>query len=225
MLNAAHLADLQQQAVVSWHNASDSRFQPGGDLGTLQEVTLAQHRANFDLWHREDQARDPHADDHAIARVKRDIDRLNQGRNDLVERLDLLLLASVRQNPGAILHSETPGLILDRLSILALKIFHTAEQTARGDVDGAHLARNRERLALLGEQRSDLVGCLAELWANIVTGQRRFKLYRQLKMYNDPTLNPVFYGLREQARRSGSPETPPEIPEESPETSAETSAP
>jgi hypothetical protein len=95
------------------------------------------------------------------------------------------------QNPAAPLHSETPGLIIDRLSILALKIFHTEEQLHRSTPD--HQARNRDRLALLIAQRDDLAACLDALWSEIATGTRRFKLYRQLKMYNDPDLNPVLY--------------------------------
>lgn len=197
MLNTLHLAALQEQATWNWHEAEDAL--PLTRDG-LEPLTLDQHRANFDLWHREDEARDPLASDRSIAAVKRDIDRLNQHRNDLVEQIDNLLLSAVEQNENAVLHSETPGLILDRLSILALKVFHTREQTVRRDVDEAHRARNRERLALLQEQRSDLTGCLQELWADVNAGQRRFKLYRQLKMYNDPTLNPVLYGLAKQGK-------------------------
>jgi hypothetical protein len=84
-------------------------------------------------------------------------------------------------------------MILDRLSILALKIFHTREETLRPDAAENHIRRNRERLRLLEEQRSDLAGCLDQLWAQITRGERRFKLYRQLKMYNDPSLNPAVY--------------------------------
>lgn len=197
-LNAARLANLQQLATENWHGPAHSTGSSEDDsvLDTksdLEELLLRQHRANFDLWHREDEARDPAADDTAIAAVKRSIDRLNQRRNDLVEQLDSLLLGSMNQNLAAPLHSETPGLILDRLSILALKLFHTAEQIERTDVEDNHRIRNRDRFALLMEQREDLIACLAQLWTDVDNGERRFKLYRQLKMYNDPTLNPVLY--------------------------------
>ena len=159
---------------------------------------MGNHRANFDLWHEEDLARDPAATDADIAADKHAIDRLNQRRNDLVEQMDQWLLcwldgAGLCQNCGAPLNSETPGLILDRLSILALKIYHTREEANRPSATAAHRARNCQRLALLEEQRADLAHCLACLWTEIVSGNRRFKLYRQMKMYNDPDLNPVLY--------------------------------
>ena len=158
----------------------------------LAQLVLNQHRANFDLWHREDEARNPAVSDAVIAQVKHDIDRLNQLRNDLAEQIDLTLLDSTELNPEAPLHSESPGLIVDRLSILALKIFHTEEQLHRSTPE--HQDRNRARLSVLNEQRDDLAACLDLLWAEVLDGTRRFKLYRQLKMYNDPALNPVLYG-------------------------------
>ena len=118
-------------------------------------------------------------------------------RNDLAEDLDRALLdwLAPQRLPAeeAPLHSETPGLIIDRLSILALKIYHTREEAERCDATARHCDRNRERLAILMEQRSDLARCLDRLWRETLTGTRRFKLYRQLKMYNDPTLNPAIY--------------------------------
>lgn len=195
MLNAAHIAALHDLATTHWHDPMQPVPHPASPL---EDLILGQHRANFDLWHEEDDARDPQATDAGIAQVKHAIDQINQRRNDLVEQIDLLLLKlTPAQNSGAPLHSETPGLIIDRLSILSLKIFHTAEQTERADATEAHKARNHERLAMLQDQRRDLAQCLADLWAEVLTGRRRFKLYRQLKMYNDPTLNPVLYRVRQ----------------------------
>ena len=160
----------------------------------LRETILGNHRANFDLWHEEDKAREPGASDSAIVQVKHNIDALNQRRNDLVEAMDRLLLeAAGRQSPDAPLHSETPGLIIDRLSILALKIFHTEEESRRESATEEHRERNRNRLSLLLEQRGDLAGCLDVLWREVLDQRRRFKLYRQMKMYNDPELNPAIY--------------------------------
>jgi hypothetical protein len=156
-----------------------------------------QHRANFDLWHIEDEARAPGATDAELAGVKRRVDLTNQRRNDLTEELDRALLAWLvvkgLPNDESPLHSESPGLIVDRLSILALKIYHTREEAERADAPPGHAGRNRERLAILELQRADLAGCLDDLWRQTLEGTRRFKLYRQLKMYNDPALNPAIY--------------------------------
>jgi len=203
MLDAAHITELHGQANAHWHDGA----QPAPTVrDSFDKLVLEQHRANFDLWHREDAARDPLAADQAIAAVKRAIDKLNQRRNDLTERLDQTLMdAAPEPPPGAPLNSETPGLIIDRLSILSLKLFHTEEETRRPDATEAHHERNAERLLVLLEQRADLAGCLRDLWAEVQTGRRYFKLYRQLKMYNDPELNPVLY-----ARTGAIPTTSPE---------------
>jgi hypothetical protein len=200
MLEAVQITRLHDEATGRWHQADpwpDSalleslRQQPTTEL---IETIIGNHRANFDLWHEEDKAREPDVSDADIAAVKHAIDSLNQRRNDLVETMDRILIAAAgEQNPGAPLHSETPGLILDRLSILALKIYHTAEETHRESATETHRERNRARLALLIEQRTDLAACLNALWDDILHQRRRFKLYRQMKMYNDPELNPAIY--------------------------------
>jgi hypothetical protein len=203
MLSAETIVSLHDRKTSAWHLAGafpDST--PEADQDWLGLVAL-QHRANFDLWHIEDEARAPGASDAELAGVKRRVDQTNQRRNDLAEQLDRALLAwlEVRHlpNPGAPLNSESPGLIIDRLSILALKIYHTREETGRVDVPAGHLERNRLRLEILEQQRADLAGCLDALWRETLAGTRRFKLYRQLKMYNDPTLNPAIY--RRQTRQ------------------------
>jgi hypothetical protein len=196
-LSATLLTRAQDAATAQWHTAEP----PLPDDRTPDAIALRLHRANFDLWHTEDRARDPQAAPLSIVEEKHNIDRYNQQRNDLVESFDRLLLdtlhGSALPNPEAPLHSETPGLMLDRLSILALKIYHTQKEVDRGlhdaNVPAHHAERNRERLALLLEQRGDLARCLDDLWLQVLAGERRFKLYRQMKMYNDPTLNPVLY--------------------------------
>lgn len=192
--SAAEIAALQDRATAMWHQNLEPHPPTGDDF---LDTVLAQHRANFDLWHVEDRARAPQAADHEIAEIKRSIDRYNQIRNDLTEQCDVKLLAALSTsslpNPASELNSESPGLIIDRLSILSLRVYHTEEEIHRSNAPEGHAERNRQRLALLEEQRNDLAGCLDRLWQQVVTGSRRFKIYRQFKMYNDPTLNPAIY--------------------------------
>ncbi len=191
---------LHDEYTARWHREEAA----GEPVRVLEDapldsrsVVIAQHLANYELWHTEDRARAPDSTYAEIGVVKRRIDRINQRRNDLAEQIDLLLLAELAPlglpHPDAELHSESPGLMIDRLSILALKIFHTREELHRADAPEGHLERNRERLAILVEQRSDLSAGLNRLSDLVLTGERRFKVYRQLKMYNDPALNPVIY--------------------------------
>jgi hypothetical protein len=198
MVSASAIVTLHDTCVRAWHQTETQDNSTDGDFAAL---VRRQHRANFELWHIEDEARRPGASDAELADVKRRIDRTNQRRNDLAERLDEALLEHLRTrglpNPGAPLQSESPGLIVDRLSVLALKIYHTREEAERGDAPAGHAERNGARLAILEEQRADLAACLDALWQETLEGRRRFKVYRQLKMYNDPLLNPAIYGARE----------------------------
>lgn len=193
MLDAILMTRMQDDVTAALHE-TDGELEIEASADGLMAIAIAQHRANFDLWHEEDKARAPGASDAEIARVKHAIDALNQRRNDLMEKIDRWLLERLEQNEDAPLHSETPGLMIDRLSVLALKIYHTHEEAGRASATEAHRQRNRERLTLLCEQRRDLAGCLDELWREVLSGERRFKLYRQMKMYNDPELNPAMYG-------------------------------
>jgi len=194
MLAADEITLLHDQLTARWHDDYSSGV---GSCGDWLDRVARQHRANFDLWHIEDEARTPGATDASLASVKRRIDTTNQLRNDLAEELDRALIewlaARGLPSPDAPLHSESPGLIIDRLSILALKIYHTRGEAERSAAPAGHAERNRSRLAILEEQRADLAGCLDALWRETLAGTRRFKLYRQLKMYNDPTLNPSIY--------------------------------
>jgi Protein of unknown function (DUF4254) len=184
-------AELQKVWTEQWHS---SRQQPLPAIDRVSELVLLQHAANFDLWHEEDEARVPDVSDAQIAAVKRRIDTLNQKRNDLMEAIDDAVFAEFSDmNADAALHSETPGMMIDRLSILALKIFHTREQAERSDADLQHRTRNQQRLSVLRQQREDLIACLQQLLEDVQSGNRRIKMYRQMKMYNDPTLNPAVY--------------------------------
>jgi hypothetical protein len=201
MLSANEIVGLHDERIRAWHrelaDPYESLAKEAKPCSDWLAAVASQHRANFDLWHIEDEARAIGATDAEMADVKRRVDRTNQRRNDLAEALDRALLDWLEPlglpNPEASLHSESPGLIVDRLSILALKIYHTREEAERAVAPAGHAERNRERLAILEEQRADLAGCLESLWRQTLAGGRRFKLYRQLKMYNDPALNPAIY--------------------------------
>lgn len=151
-------------------------------------------------WHLEDIVRDPEIDPIRALQIKRRIDRSNQERTDLVERIDnyfLTLYKDVQPAADATINTESPAWAVDRLSILALKIYHMRQEVDRTDVDEAHREACRRKLAVLLEQRADLSLALNQLLADIAAGRKYMKVYRQMKMYNDPSLNPVLYGKKE----------------------------
>jgi hypothetical protein len=173
-----------------------TRAAPAHADGAWQWIE-ANHRCNALLWDEEDQARRRDVPDAAIAANKRAIDGYNQRRNDAIERIDealLARLAAVTPRPDAWHNSETAGAMIDRLSILALKLFHMAAQTTRADATPEHVATCRAKLARLMLQRDDLARCLDTLLAQAARGAAFWKIYRQFKMYNDPALNPYLYG-------------------------------
>jgi hypothetical protein len=188
--DARHLARLQQDWTGRWHGPAAADAPPADEVAALVREN---HRRNFDLWHVEDEARRDDLGAEHVRRAKRAIDRLNQERNNFIERLDAALLARLPANPAAPPHTETPGMVLDRLSILALKVHHMREQAERADADAAHRERCAGRLAVLEGQRADLTAALAAFLAEIAAGTRGFKVYYQMKMYNDPALNPQLY--------------------------------
>ena len=194
MLSANSIKYLHDRCTKHWHDEPDTTPYA---LSDWEKLVSQQHYANCDLWHLEDTAREPGAGDAQIAETKRRIDTTNQRRNDLVEKLDEALLEYLAPydlpNSLEIQHSETPGMIIDRHSILELKIYHTREEIRRTDAPPGHSDRNRQRLDVLEMQQADLRRCLDELWSEVMAGTRCFKVYRQLKMYNDPALNPAIY--------------------------------
>jgi len=187
------MIDLQAHAIIEFHDGADA----GVPASALWEAIADNHRHNRLLWAEEDLARRMNVADSEIAGNKRNIDRYNQKRNDAIEQIDeqfLRLLSAVQPGPQARLNSETPGAVVDRLSILSLRIRAMKLQTERKDATRAHVDSCVAKLARLHEQRSDLASCLDQLLADCARGISRFKVYRQFKMYNDPALNPAIYG-------------------------------
>ncbi len=150
---------------------------------------------NFKLWHEEDIARITDIEPERIVIAKRNIDFYNQERNNAMERIDEWVLEILRPliDKNIELHSETPGMMIDRLSIMNLKLFHMQEEAIRVDADDSHKIKCLHKVGILLEQINDLKGCLDKIFQKLSDGQIKFKVYRQLKMYNDPTLNPELY--------------------------------
>ena len=147
-------------------------------------------------WHLEDIIRDPHIDPTEALSIKRRIDRSNQDRTDLVEEIDSYfrkVYYEVIPLPDARLNTESPAWAIDRLSILALKIWHMKEQTKRKDADAEHVAKCQAKLDVLLEQQVDLSTAIDQLLEDIQQGRKYMKVYRQMKMYNDPATNPILY--------------------------------
>lgn len=187
------LTQLQIDMVALWHQEEISNPCEG-----FKSLVCQQHEYNYRLWHQEDIARSPTADDAQIADVKRAIDKLNQQRNDMIEKLDdaiteCLSLAGVTPGPDASINTETAGSAIDRLSIMSLRLYHYAEQLEREDADSTHQQKVRDRIALCRQQHADLSQSLQELIDDIFAGVKQHRTYRQMKMYNDPSLNPAIY--------------------------------
>ncbi|QNA87444.1 DUF4254 domain-containing protein [Massilia sp. Dwa41.01b] len=192
---------LDARAITQYHDAvlglpahADA---PSVDAAGAWPAIAANHQFNGLLWREEDKARRQDVPATEIAAGKRRIDSYNQQRNDAVEAIDEAILAAlegVTPIPDARLSSETAGAMIDRLSILALKIHHMREQTVRLDAGTTHVDACTARLGRLVTQRADLAGCLDRLLREAQEGRAYFKVYRQYKMYNDPALNPYLYG-------------------------------
>lgn len=193
MLDVPKIIALQTACVAEWHHSPLENPHDG-----LMGLVCQQHQFNYQLWHQEDIARSPDVTDAQIAQVKRAIDRLNQLRNDWIERIDDWITRYLEDNKieptvGAKQNSETAGSMIDRLSIIAIRIYHLEEQLERTDVEPEHIEKVQHRIAVCKVQQAELGQCLAEHIAAVLEGSRRHRTYRQFKMYNDPSMNPYLY--------------------------------
>lgn len=195
--------DIFRQATEAYHVTDDvdaAVANPYGH-GTLENTLFAKNLVDAVQWHLEDIIRDPEIDPVAALALKRRIDRSNQVRTDMVEQLDSYFrdeYKDVEVQAGATINTESPAWALDRLSILALKIYHMEVETARTDASGDHIAKCAAKLAVLREQLSDLTTAINQLMSDIEAGRKYMKVYRQMKMYNDPATNPVLYASGKQ---------------------------
>jgi hypothetical protein len=193
--------EIFDQTVKLYHVTDDvdAVFNNPFEVGTIENSLARKNWIDTVQWHLEDIIRDEAIDPVDALALKRRIDRSNQDRTDLVEEIDSYfrqLYAGVTILSDATINTESPAWAVDRLSILALKIWHMREQTERTDADAAHIAKCQAKLDVLLEQRVDLTTAIDQLLDDIAAGRKFMKVYRQMKMYNDPDTNPVLYGKK-----------------------------
>ena len=193
MVSLEAVTNLHRDCVARWHQQAIDNPHDG-----LLRIVCEQLGYNFRLWHEEDKARSPTASDTEIAQVKRTIDKLNQQRNDWIEKLDDWVTEELGRRgitaaENAPQNTETLGSAIDRLSILALRIYHLSEQLERANATTKHRESVARKLAIALAQHDDLSRAAQQLADDIFAGRKRHKTYRQLKMYNDPSLNPYLY--------------------------------
>ena len=193
--------EIFDQTVRLYHVTDDvdAVFNNPYAKGTIEGSLALKSWIDAVQWHLEDIIRDEAIDPVKALALKRRIDHSNQDRTDLVEDIDTYFrqqYADVTVLPGATINTESPAWAIDRLSILALKIWHMREQTERADADAAHIAKCQAKLDVLLEQRKDLTDAIDQLLADIAAGRKYMKVYKQMKMYNDPDTNPVLYGQK-----------------------------
>jgi hypothetical protein len=169
--------------------------------GTIEFSLFTKNWIDAVQWHLEDIIRDPNIDPVDALKIKRRIDKSNQDRTDLVEMIDSYFLEKykdIKPLPNATINTESPAWAIDRLSILALKIYHMEQEVKRTDVSQEHIDTCQNKLNILLEQRVDLSTAIDQLLDDIEHGRKYMKVYKQMKMYNDPSLNPVLYGSKQQ---------------------------
>ena len=189
------------RAIDDYHRFDDVDHPVGNpfDEGSLDHLLYMKNWVDTVQWHLEDIIRDPNIDPVEALKIKRRIDRSNQERTDMVEYIDsyfLDLYKDVRVSADATVNTESPAWAIDRLSILALKIYHMEQEVRREDVSQKHIEECGRKLDVLRQQQVDLSGAIDALLDDIAAGRKYMKVYKQMKMYNDPELNPVLYASK-----------------------------
>ena len=190
-----------EQAIADYHKHDDvdTPISNPYETRTIEYYLYLKNWIDTVQWHLEDIIRDPEIDPVEALKIKRRIDKSNQDRTDLVELIDSYFLdqyKAVKPAENATINTESPAWAMDRYSILALKIYHMKEQVDRADSTPEHKAQCQKKLDTLLEQKKDLATAIDQLLEDISTGRKYMKVYKQMKMYNDPNLNPVLYGAK-----------------------------
>ncbi len=190
-----------EQAIADYHKHDnvDTPIANPYETKTIEYYLYLKNWIDTVQWHLEDIIRDPEIDPVEALKIKRRIDKSNQDRTDLVELIDSYFLDSnkdVKPTADATINTESPAWAMDRYSILSLKIYHMKEQVERGDTTPEHKAQCQKKLDVLLEQKKDLATAIDQLLDDIRSGKKYMKVYKQMKMYNDPNLNPVLYGTK-----------------------------
>ena len=201
MITIEQILNIFNQSIDDYHTFDDVDHPVNNPY---EEGSIERHLYNKEWidtvqWHLEDLIRDPNIDPVKALALKRRIDKSNQDRTDLVEAIDeyfWMLFHDVTPMATATLNTESPAWAIDRLSILQLKIYHMKAEVERTDVDETHKAKCEAKLNVLREQNTDLSTAIAQLIEAYKRGEKVMKVYKQMKMYNDPALNPVLYGQK-----------------------------
>ena len=191
-----------ERSIADYHqwDRVDAQEQNPYESSSLEYILYSKNWIDTVQWHLEDIIRDPAIQPEKALEIKRRIDASNQDRTDMVEQLDENLLSHFQDqmnNDNLPLNTESPGWAVDRLSILALKIYHMRIEASRKDTESGRKAQNQHKLQVLEVQKSDLLLSVNQLFSDLKEGKRRVKVYRQMKMYNDPELNPVLYAKKD----------------------------
>ncbi len=193
-MDANKFNQIFEQCIKDYHVKDDTDQELSNPYSGFEGLLYEKCWIDTVQWHLEDIIRKPDIDPVEALKIKRRIDRLNQQRTDLVEKIDDYLYEQfkhVETQPNARLNTETPGWAIDRLSILNLKIYHWAEEANRQDASEQHRKKAREKLEILLKQREDLTLAINQLFEELAEGKAIARTYKQMKMYNDPELNPV----------------------------------
>jgi len=198
MLKCKECFEIFERSIDTYHILDDVEqpFHNPYGKGTIENTLFRKNWIDTIQWHREDIIRKPDIDLALALQIKRNIDRDNQERVDLVEHIEDVIAAElkdVKVLPDATINTETPGWAIDRLSILALKIYHMRIETDRSDAGEDHIRNCKRKLNILLEQKADMFTSVDQLLDDLAAGKKKMKLYKQMKMYNDPELNPVLY--------------------------------